>query len=481
MQKQLLLLLLASLSITAQGQDLYNLTTIETTFAKSNRDQILDQDYNNGDYILAQSITNPLSESDGIDKFSPQRAEHEPYGIAAGTTSFLAGDLVINEFMASNDTTQADQDGDFDDWIELYNNTSASISLDGFYLSDDTDNLTKWAFPDGTSIGGNGYLIIWADQDVDQNGLHADFKLSAGGESVVLVDAGLAIVDSITYLDQESDISHGRFPNGTGDFQDMRPTFNAENTDELPDTTDPELTTSPLAGDLVVNEFMASNDATQADQDGEFEDWIELYNNTSASISLDGFYLTDDLGNLTKWAFPDGTSIAGNGYLMIWADEDTDQDGLHADFKLSAGGETLVLVDADIFLIDTITYVDQEADISHGRFPNGTGEFKDMTPTFNAENSNGIVSTRYQPLTGTELTLFPNPTAGMINVRLEQAYADDLQFYLYATDGRLLRKVSLTRGSTTLEIDATDLPDGFYFLSVADELAVDAYKVVIRK
>jgi hypothetical protein len=261
----------------------------------------------------------------------------------------------------------------------------------------------------------------------------------------------------------------------------MRPTFNAENTDELPDTTDPELTTSPLAGDLVVNEFMASNDATQADQDGEFEDWIELYNNTSASISLNGFYLTDDLGNLTKWAFPDGTSIAGNGYLMIWADEDTDQDGLHADFKLSAGGETLVLVDADTFLIDTITYVDQEADISHGRFPNGTGEFKDMTPTFNAENSNGIVSTRYQPLTGAELTLFPNPTAGMINVRLEQAYADDLQFYLYATDGRLLRKVSLTRGSTTLEIDATDLPDGFYFLSVADELAVGAYKVVIRK
>ena len=324
MQKQLLLLLLASLSITAQAQDLYNLTTIETTFAESNWDQILDQDYNNGDYILAQSITNPLSESDGIDKFSPQRAEHEPYGIAAGTTSFLSGDLVINEFMASNDTTQADQDGDFDDWIELYNNTSASISLDGFYLSDDTDNLTKWAFPDGTSIGGNGYLIIWADQDVDQNGLHADFKLSAGGESVVLIDAGLAIVDSITYLDQKSDISHGRFPNGTGDFQDMRPTFNAENTDELPDTTDPELTTSPL-------------------------------------------------------------------------------------------------------------------------------------------------------------TLFPNPTAGMINVRLEQAYADDLQFFLYATDGRLLRKVALTRGSTTLEIDATDLPDGFYFLSVTDELAVDAYKVVIRK
>ncbi|TXF90269.1 T9SS type A sorting domain-containing protein [Neolewinella aurantiaca] len=446
-----------------------------------------DEAAGDGIYATQLLVSSPLTEyyfyaeNDDIGKFAPQRAEHEFYEISIETTSSLAGDLVINEFMASNDTTQADQDGDFDDWIELYNNTSESISLDGFYLSDDAGNLTKWAFPAGTTIEGNGYLIVWADEDLDQDGLHADFKLSAGGETVLLMDANQAIVDSISYVDQETDISHGRFPNGTGDFQDMSPTFSAENTDQLPGGTDPGFTTSPLAGDLVVNEFMASNDTTMSDQDGDFDDWIELYNNTSESISLDGFYLSDDLGELTKWTFPAGTTIAGNGYLIIWADEDLDQDGLHADFKLSAGGETVVLSDANEALIDTITYADQETDISHGRYPNGTGDFMDMTPTFNAENSNGIVGTRYTPLVGADLTLYPNPTAGMLNVRLEEAYTNDLQFRLFATDGRLLRESVLNRGGITLEIDATNLPDGFYLLSLADGQAVETHKVVVRR
>lgn len=419
------------------------------------------------------------AENDGIGKFSPQRAEHEFYEITAGNTSSLVGDLVINEFMASNDTTQADQDGEFEDWIELYNNTSSSISLNGFHLTDDAGNLTKWAFPDGTSIDGNGYLIIWADEDLDQAGLHADIKLAAGGETILVVDADGAIVDSITYPAQVTDISHGRFPNGTGDFQDMVPTFNAENTDESPEPGDGPLTTSPLAGDLVVNEFMASNNATQADQDGDFDDWIELYNNTDNTITLDGFHLSDDLDNPTKWAFPAGASIAGNGYLIIWADEDPDQEGLHADFRLSAGGETMLLVDADTALVDSVTYANQMADVSHGRFPNGTGDFQDMTPTFNAENSTSSLGAT--PLVGADLILFPNPTRGLLNVRLEKAYTDDLLFRLYAADGRLLRQRTLTMGGTTLEINAGTLPEGFYFLAVMDGRATQTHKVVVRR
>ncbi len=413
--------------------------------------------------------------------YEPKGAEHDVFLYQTDNTSALAGDLVINEFMASNDTTQADQDGDFDDWIELYNNTTSSISLDGFHLSDDVDNPTKWAFPAGSSIDGNGYLIIWADEDLEQDGLHADFKLSAGGETVVLTDADGAIVDTVTYVDQSADITHGRFANGTGDFQDMRPTFNAENTDAPVNPDDGSLDTSPLAGDLVINEFMASNDATQADQDGDFDDWIELYNNTNSSITLDGFFLSDDIDNPTKWAFPAGSSIAANGYLIIWADEDLDQEGLHADFKLSAGGETVILADADTALIDTVTYLDQSADISHGRFANGTGGFLDMTPTFNAENVNGIVSTRFIPLLGAEITLFPNPSEGLLNVRLEQAYSDDLQFRLFSSDGRLLQESTLSQGAVNLTINARNLPEGLYLLTVLDGLATETHKVVLRR
>ena len=169
------------------------------------------------------------AENDNIGIFSPQRAEHEYHTITATTSDPTVGDLVINEFMASNDETVADQDGEYDDWIELYNNGASSIDLEGYYLSDDATDLMKWAFPAGTTIDNNSYLVIWADNDEDQEGLHAAFKLSASAESVFLVDPTGTIVDEVSYVDQSADISYGRSPNGTGDFQVMSPTFNAEN------------------------------------------------------------------------------------------------------------------------------------------------------------------------------------------------------------------------------------------------------------
>lgn len=168
------------------------------------------------------------AENTGIGMFSPQRAEHEYHTV---TVSFAAeeSDLVINEFMASNDSTQADPDGEYDDWIELYNNGSSSIDLSGFYLSDDSTELLKWAFPEGTTIDANGYLIIWADDEDGQTGLHANFKLSASGEDIFLLDSASTILDHIQFGVQATDVSFGRIPNGTGNFQRMITTFNAEN------------------------------------------------------------------------------------------------------------------------------------------------------------------------------------------------------------------------------------------------------------
>ncbi len=140
-----------------------------------------------------------------------------------------AGNVVINEFMADNATTVADQDGEYDDWIELYNKSSEAISLAGCYLTDKTANLTKWTFPAGAAIPGGGYLIVWADEDTAQTGLHAGFSLSKSGESIVLSAPDQTIIDQITFGAQKTDVSLGRFPNGTGNFIAMRPTFSAEN------------------------------------------------------------------------------------------------------------------------------------------------------------------------------------------------------------------------------------------------------------
>lgn len=74
-----------------------------------------------------------------------------------------------------------------------------------------------------------------------------------------------------------------------------------------------------VSGDVIINEFMGSNGATLADEDGDFEDWIELYNPTAEGISLAGWGLSDNAGLPFKWAFPEGAFIEANSYLLVWA------------------------------------------------------------------------------------------------------------------------------------------------------------------
>ena len=141
---------------------------------------------------------------------------------------------VINEFMADNGTTVADPQGHFDDWIEIYNPGSGTIDLGGMYLTDDLLNPTQWQFPAGTFLGADSYLLVWADEDVLDNpsGLHANFKLSAGGEEIALFSAdGTTLLDSIAFGSQTEDISYGRFPNGGSPWYFMdSPSPNAANT-----------------------------------------------------------------------------------------------------------------------------------------------------------------------------------------------------------------------------------------------------------
>ncbi len=160
--------------------------------------------------------------------FSPARAEYEFYEYSVAGIN--QGDIVINEIMASNFNTQADESGEFDDWVELYNNTANSISLKNMFLSDDVFNKAKWAFPD-TVIGAHDFFIVWTDNDQGQPGVHASFKLSSNGEMVVLSDYYGNIYDSISFGVQNSAETYGRFVNGTGNFMFMPPTFSATNKD----------------------------------------------------------------------------------------------------------------------------------------------------------------------------------------------------------------------------------------------------------
>ena len=162
-------------------------------------------------------------------KYSPVGAEHDVYIYQVQVAPAPASGVVINEVMASNATTATDFLGEYDDWIELYNNGANTVDLSGWFLSDTPFDLTKWQVPTGTTIGGNDYLIIWADEDGVQGNAHANFKLSASGESVVLTNADTLLVDQTDFGGQTTDMGWARVPNGTGSFTIQGPTFSANN------------------------------------------------------------------------------------------------------------------------------------------------------------------------------------------------------------------------------------------------------------
>jgi CotH kinase protein/Lamin Tail Domain/Secretion system C-terminal sorting domain len=194
-------------------------------------------DGGSGDNVYGASLTvNNVAvqyyiyaENTNVGKFSPERAEHEFYTINATYPTITAGQLVVNEIMASNTATVTDPNNEYEDWFELYNNTSNTLSLDNLYATDVATNLLKWQFPAGTTIAPNSYLIVWADEDLLETGLHAGFKFSAGGENCILSYANGTTIETVTFGAQTANVSYARNPNGTGSFVNQAPTFNLNN------------------------------------------------------------------------------------------------------------------------------------------------------------------------------------------------------------------------------------------------------------
>ncbi|MHC5074153.1 MAG: CotH kinase family protein, partial [Planctomycetota bacterium] len=132
--------------------------------------------------------------------------------------------IVINEVMASNDESHADPQGHYDDWIEIFNMTNSALNIGGLYLKDDDNN--RWQIPTDrpfeTTIDPYDYLIIWADNDTtDTPGLHASFGLNAGSDAVYLYDVNDNLLDSVTFEDQLTDYSWGRYPDANEGWYTM--------------------------------------------------------------------------------------------------------------------------------------------------------------------------------------------------------------------------------------------------------------------
>ncbi|MEA1987357.1 MAG: CotH kinase family protein [Candidatus Marinimicrobia bacterium] len=126
-------------------------------------------------------------------------------------------DLYINEFMASNSITIADPDfGEYSDWLEIYNAGDSTINLYGYYLTDDLSDKTKWKINENINLETDDFVLFWAD---DRNqGKHTNFKLSKSGEEIGLYSADGIAIDEITYGEQITDKSYGRYPDGSDNW-----------------------------------------------------------------------------------------------------------------------------------------------------------------------------------------------------------------------------------------------------------------------
>jgi hypothetical protein len=200
---------------------------------------------------------------------------------------------------------------------------------------------------------------------------------------------------------------------------------------------------------VVVNEIMASNRQTKADPQGEYEDWIELYNGGSAAVDIGGRYLTDDLSEPTKWQIPTNspttTTIAAHGYLLIWTDGDVGDAGLHASFRMSADGEEIGFFAADgQTRIDSISFGPQQVDVSYGRHPDGGTELRPLSaPTPGAANVVLYEGVLDPPTISIRTGFYTGPFAVSITTSAEGATI------YYSVDGSDPLSPSATRGRSS--------------------------------
>jgi|GEM_PF-718909 len=284
--------------------------------------------------------------------------------------------VYVNEMVAVNGSIIQDEAGDYDDWVELYNDEDVAVDLGGMYLSDNGSEPKAWQIPAGTTIGPKGFLLIWCDDEPLEGALHATFKLSSGGEGVWLshTDAEAnVLIDALTYPPLVTDTSYGRFPDGS-------------ETEMVFETVTPEAANDDTPGGepgptpaVFINEYMADNDNVIQDEAGDFDDWVELYNAEPAPVDIGGMFMSDNLLDKTQWEIPAGTVIPAGGHLLVWCDDEAGEGTYHANFKLGASGEAVGLFDRAENLhadVDSVTFGTQTTDVSEGRNCDGDPQIR---------------------------------------------------------------------------------------------------------
>ncbi len=236
---------------------------------------------------------------------------------------------------------------------------------------------------------------------------------------------------------------------------------------------------SSAESSLIINEFMASNSNTIQDEGGAFPDWVEIYNITDSPISLDGYFLTDDLTEQNKWAFPD-TTIPGKGFLLIWTDDDEEEGPLHASFNLSKGGEEIGLYKQEgqnLVAVNTLVYSEQTTDVSYGRETDGSSTFIFINnPTPGTSNGTSVSNENYLeiPIHISLSQNYPNPfnPSTLINFSINKS--EKVKLEVFNMNGQLVKTVTnklYGAGSHSVKLNAENLASGVYFYRLSTSVS----------
>lgn len=245
---------------------------------------------------------------------------------------------------------------------------------------------------------------------------------------------------------------------------------------------------------LYINEILALNSQTHADENNEFDDWIELYNASENAIDISGLYLTDDLNQPEMWQIPasapDLTTIQPGQFLLLWADKQTAQGILHLNLKLSGAGDAVGLAQktaTGFTWVDTLVFGPQTTDVSYGRSPDGADNFVNFTiPTPGSPNINTTISENdaAPPATTRLKQNYPNPFNAITTFRYQLASESHVKLTIYDISGREIQTIINHRqsaGEHTAVFDASHLTSSIYIYKLSTATFVQCRKMLILK
>lgn len=402
-----------------------------------------------------------------------------PADYVAYTVDHVSPVIVVNEIIASNDTGMQDEMGEFEDWIELYNPGTEDVDLSGMCLSDEFGNRDNWEIPAGTVLSAGGYMTFWADNDEEDGPLHADFKLSGGGEEVAIYDTrdhGRGKIHGFKYGPVAADVAIGYSPDlgsGRGAYFDYG--------------FAPEYLTTPTPGASNISDYYSAvciNEFQAASSAGEEEDWIELYNRGDVAVDIGGCFLSDERDVPNKYMIPEGTVLEADSYIVFH-----EVDML---FGFGSTGEVALFtaIDGENGL-DFYDFGDQEMDISEGRTPNGVGTwgfFEDPTPgAANPGEESGVEN----PIPGTlKITgIVPNPFNPRTEIRFSLPTAEEVSVQVFDVTGRLVNTLhngNLDSGDHALVWNGRNskgaaVGSGVYFAKVKNNTSTKTQKMLLLK